>query len=188
MWSLFSGQKDISLNLGIFFELLWLDLFPAGTFIPPQSVYAVLLTLSISYIFALKNISQLWALIIITNLFSYICVFIESQSRLQDNLSYNKLLKRIKSKDDLKLSSIIRMSIFRSIVYNFIFFYLSLIVIFNFYKTILPFIPEIKFINWNVLWIVAAIGSILSLRIQKSYVLFFLGFTLLGIVYLGAGF
>jgi len=67
LWSLFSGQKDISLNLGIFFELLWLDLFPAGTFIPPQSVYAVLLTLSISYIFALKNISQLWALIIITH-------------------------------------------------------------------------------------------------------------------------
>lgn len=184
MWSLFSGQKTLALYLGIFFELFWIDLFPAGTFIPPQSVYAIFFTLSISYILGLEKISYLLPLIIATNIFSYIGVFIERKSRLEDNYSYNNLLKKLKSKEELNVSFVIFKSIARSIIYNFIFFFLSLIVLFNFFKIILPYIPNIEFINWNTLWLVALLGGVLSLRIQKYYFVFGIGILFLGIIYL----
>ena len=41
LWALFTWQIQPALGAGIFFELLWLDLFPAGTFIPPQSLLAL---------------------------------------------------------------------------------------------------------------------------------------------------
>ncbi|PKN31367.1 MAG: hypothetical protein CVU63_24290, partial [Deltaproteobacteria bacterium HGW-Deltaproteobacteria-20] len=35
------------MSAGIFFELLWLDLFPAGTYIPPQALLSLIATLTI---------------------------------------------------------------------------------------------------------------------------------------------
>ena len=41
LWALLTFRLQPALSAGIFFELLWLDLFPAGTFIPPHGLLAL---------------------------------------------------------------------------------------------------------------------------------------------------
>lgn len=39
LWAGLTFSLQPAMSAGIFFELLWLDLFPAGTFIPPHALF-----------------------------------------------------------------------------------------------------------------------------------------------------
>ena len=51
IWGLFTGDWELSLALGVFFELFWMDLIGGGTYLPPNANLPLLFCLFLSAVF-----------------------------------------------------------------------------------------------------------------------------------------
>ncbi|MDQ7032684.1 MAG: hypothetical protein Q9M37_08245 [Desulfonauticus sp.] len=184
LWTFFVQYNPVFIKIGIFFELFWLDLLPVGTFIPPNSLVATLLCLELVTLFKVSNITHIVAIIVLSNIFSYIWSWIEIKSRQNNNLVFNNVLKRLKFNLSVDMSKIIFVSLLKMFIINFtIFYFVSFIIKFS-YIYLFPFISEKRFFDWNLLFLLATIGAILSLRLDKLYKALFLGLMGLSVFYL----
>ncbi|WP_234970926.1 PTS sugar transporter subunit IIC [Desulfonauticus submarinus] len=183
-WSLVFKDNLPYLNIGIFFELFWLDLFPVGTFVPPQHIVSTIISLFIVYTFKVKSLNHILFIIIMANLFSYFWDWFEVKTRQWNNYIYNKILKSLKLRSEINMSNIILSSIGKMFIMNFIIFFVVLIFSFYIYEYISFYIPQTKILTWNVLFIISLVGAVLGLRLQKLYIVLSLGIMFILFCYL----
>ena len=182
-WSSITGEWATSLNVAIFFELFWLDLFPAGTFIPPQALFSTFASMTLVYVLDLNLTEDIFLAMILTIPLALFGSWLEGRQRMWQNKSYNQLLKRVRRgyRNGFYSEKLISKSILQILIVNFIFAYLSIHALIFIYEKIAPIWPRNSFLAWPYLWIFASIGGILSLRIRRAYAVFLAGVLMAGV-------
>lgn len=177
LWWLFSGDFTPALPLAVFFELLWIDLFPIGGYIPPMPAVPYLIILSLAGIFGWQDAQTIAFPLIISLPLAYIAPWAETRQRNKQKNAYSTLLTHAR-KRDLVLERIPGLLLARSsmqlITGGLLLFITSWAFLYFLFAQ--PGIQKIFLfplaVNWSVLYAIAAIGALLALRIKRSYVIF----------------
>jgi len=181
--ALITGNIELSIGIGIFFELVWLDFFPAGTFIPPHNILPPFLTLALANFFDITYPGNLIPLLFLTFPTAWLGTRMENWQRKLQNLNYNKLYYWADQEhSSFKPEALVVRSLIQLVILNIILYLVCFTIIFVIIEYTYPFWSDIfEGFKWPYLWLVALVGGILSLRIPRAYeVLVFC----LGIVFL----
>lgn len=184
LWGLATGEWALAANVAIFFELFWLDLFPAGTYIPPNSVASMLLTIGVSHYFGIHEAPVLVIPMLISLPTALLFSKVEYWQRKMQNHGYNTLIQWGRKNADVNIpGEIILRSLIQLVVIHAIFFSICLLVLIgtiNAMSYYIGHLPVVQSISWMHLWFIAGIGGAMSLRVRRSYVVFLI--CLLGVV------
>lgn len=161
------------MSAGIFFELLWLDLFPAGTYIPPQALLSLIATLTILACLPDADMRTTVLVVTATLPLAYLGAWAEQLYRKRQNSGYNQLLTwnrkgNINAFAPHRLTGRALVEIF---LLNFSVLALCLAPLLVGLKAIQPWISGGPQPTWTMLWIAACAGAILALRVRKAYAL-----------------
>ncbi|MBP9943611.1 MAG: hypothetical protein KBF11_03555 [Desulfomicrobium sp.] len=159
------------MNLGIFFELLWLDLFPAGTVIPPHALFA--LTASLTVLASLDEPNmRLTTLVLVASFpLASLGAWVEHASRIRQNLNFTALLvwSRRKSASVSPQTPLILRALGEQFTLCGGIFVLCASALLALTRVLGPWIAEGVQPEWFMLWVGASIGAILALRIRTGY-------------------
>ncbi|MFO7818184.1 MAG: PTS sugar transporter subunit IIC [Thermodesulfobacteriota bacterium] len=176
LWGMVIGQPELGLKVGFFFELLWLDLFPAGTFIPPQAVFSVFASLVLGKILMATQPDQIFILMLCTIPLAFLGSWLEGRQREWQNKSYNLLLRwAARKQSHTPPQKMVAASIRQQMILNMVFGLSSLYFLYFCGLRLLPFIPDTNYFTWPMAWLMAGVGGIMALRVRKAYAFFFLG-------------
>jgi PTS system mannose-specific IIC component len=178
-WAMFTGEYAMGLGVSLFFELLWLDLFPAGTYIPPNGQAPTLACLAGLHHFDLTQPSVAVLAMILALPLGRIFAKMEGYHRQYENVAFNNLLLWAREPSSAPSpSSMVTRSILLMVSINFVAFSLALLCMLVLLYLALPHalgylraIPT----NWSHLWMVASLGAVLSLRHRPAYALLLAG-------------
>lgn len=168
---LITGNWSLVLGVAVFFELLWIDKFNAGTYIPPHKMIATFVTILLALDLELYRAGQVLPILFLTIPLAFLGSKLESWQRILQNRSYDKLLSWSKSNLDLfQPKHLIKNSLLQIFLMNSVLFLCSFVSIKYLYAYIRPFWPlYIEGFSWNYLWMVALLGGLLSLRKKSLY-------------------
>lgn len=173
LWAGLTLSLQPAVSAGIFFELLWLDLFPAGTFIPPHALMSLTATLTILACLPEADM-RVTALVVVASLpLAYLGAWVEQMLRKRQNAYYNQLLTwhrggdvRAFAPDRLTVRALIETGIL-----NFTVLFLCLIPVLAGARMLEPHLAGGAQPTWPMLWIGACAGAILALRVPRAYAL-----------------
>ncbi|MFV0422838.1 hypothetical protein [Oleidesulfovibrio sp.] len=179
-----TGEWEFSLKLAVFFELLWLDLFPAGTYIPPNVVACLLLTIAGSEYFGLRSSEEIAVPLLLSLPAAFISSKIEYIHRAMQDKSYNRALSWGRAgrgaafagdRETAPYGMIIWKATGELLAMQAVFFMLSLLVLIGTIiglSSLMGHLPFIEGVSWNSLWFVSAVGGVLAVRIPRAYAIF----------------
>ncbi|EGY27255.1 hypothetical protein DA2_0473 [Desulfovibrio sp. A2] len=175
-----TGEWGLSMHLAIFLELLWLDLFPAGTYIPPNSIITLLLTLAVAGHFGLESAGQLAIPVLLALPAALTGAHVEYLHRRWRNQQYTDLLHwgRVAEhpgKGDSPLWRIMVRSLGELFALNLGLFCVWLLVLVGTIELMSNYIghlPAVPGIAWGHVWFVGAMGGMLALRLRRAYAAF----------------
>jgi PTS system mannose-specific IIC component len=173
LWAGLSFNLQPALSAGIFFELLWLDLFPAGTYIPPQALFSLAATLTILACLPDADMRTTVLVVITTLPLAYLGAWIEQIYRKRQNAGYNQLLiwNRKGNTGIFAPHRLTARALVEFFLLNFFLFWLCLVPLLIGLKAVRPWIAGGPQPTWTMLWIAACAGAILALRVRKAYAL-----------------
>lgn len=179
LWGMVTGDPAISMAIALFFELLWLDLFPAGTFIPPQSVTATFIALGLVRSFGLATPASILLPLAAAVPAAWLGAHMESLYRKRRNRYFNHLLLATRSRSrNFKPHHFVKRSLVHLGLANLGVFSaymagacLMLVFAVPHWERLMRPVD----ISWGHLWLAASLGGVLSLRWRRAY------------AYLGAG-
>lgn len=154
-------------------ELLWLDLFPAGSYIPPLAPLSLIASLGLLTCLQTTDMRTTLLVLITVLPIAYFGAWAEQQFRKRQNLSYNALSNWNRrnfdhpyTPDRLILRAVTELFGMYVLIYLLCTFPVLALL-----RTLQPFITSGWQPTWSILWIAASIGAILSLRLKKAYIL-----------------
>lgn len=190
MFGLATGQLGLCLSVALFFELLWLDLLPAGTFIPPQLVASTFACLSLVTRLGLSDPPQVMVAILASLPLAWLGAKLEYGLRGWQNKSYNRLLNWARTLEPGDRPGVL---VWRSLAITFLTYALSFLIVLVLLHAVVEFVLRVAqaqlaglSITWTNLWLAASIGGLLALRIKRAYVFLALGAVLV-IFFTGMG-
>ncbi|MDL2207308.1 hypothetical protein LJB82_01125 [Desulfovibrio sp. OttesenSCG-928-M16] len=175
-WYLVTGDMMPAVPLAIFFELFWLDLFHLGGFIPPMAAFPYLLLLALAAHFGWTSPTELAFPLAASLPLAHIVTLYEYLLRKRQGRSSDLLL--LKAGGHEPLGRLPGLMVYKASFYYvavglalFAALYWLCLHLFN-----LPLVRRNVFfplnVDWAVLYAIAAIGALLSLRIRKVYLAF----------------
>lgn len=175
MWGLLSGDLATAISISLFFELFWMDLIPAGTFIPPQMAASTLAALTLVEIYHLTAPPQAVLAIIACLPLAWLGTRIEAMERERQNRSYNELLRSSRGEmETFSPGALVRRSLVRMAVINWILFMVSSLTLVWLTGAALPLLQRhvvLLPVKWWHIWFGASLGGLLSIRFRSGYVL-----------------
>lgn len=169
-----------ALYLGIFFELLWLDLFPAGTFIPPHGLFALMTSICVLARLDEPNMRQTAVVLAASFPLAYFGAWLEQAMRTRHNLTYTALLDWNRRKGSL--ASPQAWFIVRALTEQYILFWgvfaLGTALMLVGVRMVPAWVWTGAQPPWSLLWLAASIGAILALRIRTARVIGAVGLVL----------
>ena len=178
----FDFSLDI-LGAALVLELLWLDVFPIGTVIPPNRLLALLLTILIGVVFDLRGAGEFLLPLGLFLLAAPLCCSLEAWNRRRQN-SANVLLHDWANQGDprdipalLMLRGAVLFFVSHAVLFIALFLMTMLFVqLWNWY------LPESTYasistrywpgLSWTWVCLAAGVGGFLSLRLQHARFLF----------------
>jgi PTS system mannose-specific IIC component len=190
VFGLATNELGLCLSVALFFELLWLDLLPAGTFIPPQLVAATVACLSLVSRFGLAEPPLILVAILASLPLAWLGSTLEYGLRGLRNKSYNRLLNWARTLDPADRPGVLAA---RSLAVTFSANLTVFFVVLFALHLLVGFVLELGReqllglpLTWTQLWLAASIGGLLALRIKRAYGFLALG-ALLVIFFTGSG-
>ena len=173
VWAGLTLRLQPALSAGIFFELLWLDLFPAGTYIPPQAIMSLTATLTILACLPDADMRTTALVVIATLPLAYLGAWVEQLHRKRQNARYNQLLNwnrggAVGVFAPNRLTSGALIEIF---LVNFTVFMLCVPPLLAGLRLLQPLFSNGQQPSWPMLWIGACAGAILALRLRRAHAL-----------------
>ncbi|GHV54314.1 hypothetical protein FACS1894206_06840 [Deltaproteobacteria bacterium] len=180
LWGLLMGDMQTALFLAVFYELFWLDLFPAGTYLPPNPLFPMLCLFSLLGSLQDISASHLFFPIMITLPLAFFGSFLEKTHRKWQLASYNQLIRSFRKGNDLGASAAksIRLALVQLFSLNFVVFVVTAYLLWlgsESLQSIQGHPLHIPHASWPLLWGFGAVGGLMALRIRQSYVLFIAG-------------
>ncbi len=162
-----------ALSAGIFFELLWLDLFPAGTYIPPQGLLSLSACLSLLSCLPRADMRTTALVLIATLPLAYLGAWVEQGYRKRQNLSYNQLITWNRRGGGHAFTP--NRLVFRALVELFAVYFLlhllCVLALLPILRAVQPWLMNGPQPTWPLFWIAASMGAILALRLPRVYAL-----------------
>ena len=177
IWGAASGDMALAVSLAIFYELFWLDLFPAGTYMPPNALFPMICVLTLSLALPAPDITGLFLLVIMTLPLASLGSYLEKRQRDWQVAGYNKLILTFRAGGNLEAAA--GRSIYASLALLFtlnsgVFFAVTTLAAFA--VSLLASWQTSPLIcasaSWPLLWSIGAVGGLLSLRIRRNYIVF----------------
>lgn len=190
LWGLFVGDLEESLHVAIFYELLWLDFIPVGTFIPPHMTAATLTALTIGSFYGLDMLPMALLPLVAGLPMAWLGTRLERTMRDRLNRSYGGVLQWVRKPADTSVPGRLLMgTLLSKVLVNWVFFLVGAGVLALATGFALrhygPSIAALK-IEWSQLLIAASVGGMLALRLRSLYLSVAAGAVALGILrYLG---
>lgn len=189
IWGFCTGDWVLAIPLGIFFELFFMDLLGAGTYIPPSGVFSLLLCLFLAESFALNPQTVPVLLIMATLPLAALGARLEQWFRQRRVKLHNFFVEDGQMERPVSLLSITAAvsELWAGQVLLFVLVSLGLFWVGQAALAALDFLSLSLYLNpastwpvtWPLLWLVGALGGILSLRVKKAFIAFALTFALL---------
>ncbi|MFP4479596.1 MAG: PTS sugar transporter subunit IIC [Desulfohalobiaceae bacterium] len=176
-----SGDWATSLGVAIFFELFWLDAFPAGTYVPPHRILATFLSLTLALALEFQDPGQIILLLLPSVLLAKLGSKLEIWQRMQQNASYNQLLQWARQESDrFQPEILVKKGLLQLAVANALLYVLSFLACYYLLQMALGFWTlELQGLAWEQIWSLGLLGPILSLRNKRAYQLLVAGAALL---------
>lgn len=177
VWWICTGEMTPALPLALFFELFWLDVFHIGSFIAPMTAFPYLLLLALAKTFGWTDPVSLTFPLAVSLPLAYAVPLLEARQRDRQKSASDRLVLAAQGADPLHTlpGSLVRRSAVQHIFGGFLLFCL-------FYGGIvfLLSVPVLRAhalfvpldVDWSILYAIAAIGALVSLRIRKVYLVF----------------
>lgn len=180
------GDLETSLQVAIFYELLWLDFIPVGTFIPPHMTAATFTALLISNYYGLDTL-PLVSLALLAGLpMAWFGTRLERTMRDRLNRSYGGVLQWVRKPLDTGVPGRLLIGTLASkVMMNWLFFMvgaggLALLTGFAL-RQYGPDLASLK-LTWSQLLIASSVGGLLALRLRSLYLSVAAGAFALGIL------
>lgn len=172
-WGVLTGDFTLSLGISLFYELFWLDLFPAGTSIPPNALAPALASLAAAHYLGLTHPAVACMAVILALPLGRGFARIEMYHRQYENDAFNRVLKWAKTPGKGATPfQLTRRSMLILFPVNFVAFGLclsSLMVLLSLLSPRLaPLLSAIP-LKWPHMWVLGSIGAVLSLRHRPAY-------------------
>jgi PTS system mannose-specific IIC component len=173
LWALVTFSLQPAISVGIFFELLWLDLFPAGTFIPPHGLLSLCATLGVLACLPDPDMRTTALVVVLTLPLGYLGAWMEQRYRKRQNLSYNSLIlwNRRGVSHPFTPDRLVIQALAEIFAMNLALFLASSSAVLVIVRLAQPLLAGGPQPGWPMLWIAAAAGAILALRMRRAYAL-----------------
>ena len=177
LWALCTANWQGPVFIGIFFELLWLDTFPAGTYIPPQQTFAAFFTILTSHYLGLSGIGELLPLVILALPLTRVMHQLESWSRQLENASYQRSWERVQAGGGpFKPGVFVRTSLLKNMALNALAFGLFFGATAAGFEFLLRWWPDtLSGLAWGHLMLGGLAAGLLALRSRRVYEVLLLG-------------
>ena len=164
----------MALKVSVIFELFWLDLIPAGTYIPPNTAASNLACLTLMHTFGLATPAEAVFPILLCLPLGWIGARLEDFLRARQNAAYETLQvwARGGPGQTVNLGRLVLGSVTQNAIASFLFFFaavLALISLVGLLRTWDLLQPPPGLFAWGHLWVAASFGGILSLRSARAY-------------------
>ncbi len=174
VWGLLTGDVTLALSVALCFELFWLDLIPAGTFVTPNAAASTLAALALTHFFGFRTAPEAVFVILFCLPLGWIGARLEQLQRGWQNASYNRLLNGIRASHPVEYapSRLILGSMVQMAVVNFVFFCAALLALISFFGLLTSHAPHSlpeDFMAWGHLWLAASLGGLLALRTVRAF-------------------
>lgn len=172
-WGLVYGNLPTCLYIAIFYELLWLDFIPVGTFIPPHMTAAAFTGLALATYFGLDSPPLVFLALVCGLPMAWLGARLDRYLRDRLNRSYSGILHWVRKPagDDVPSKLILR-TLFGKLLVSWLFFLTGAGVLAVLLRFVLNqysgFLLDTD-LSWNQFLIAASIGGLLSLRLRSLY-------------------
>ncbi|MGM0424142.1 MAG: PTS sugar transporter subunit IIC [Thermodesulfobacteriota bacterium] len=173
----FSGDWPTSLGVAIFFELFWLDAFPAGTFVPPHRILATFLTLTLALALGFQSPGQMLPLLLPSVILAGLGSKLEVWQRMQQNSSYNQLLQWTRQDSHrFQPEALVKKGLLQLAAANALLYVLGFLACYYLFQQLQHYWQiELQGLAWEHIWSLGLLGPVLSLRNKRAYQLLVLG-------------
>lgn len=190
LWALFSGDWTLTMSVAIFFELAWLDLIPAGTFIPPHLTSATVAALALLHVFNMTVPGQILVAILVSIPLAWLGSQFEARLRSYNSRSYNTAMMWL---DDAAAISFPDRLVWQALGASFALvfggFFVCMLALHGVVWLVLPRVSFVLMkldVTWPHLWLGASLGGLLALRVRRAYAIFGAGLAVVMIVILAS--
>ena len=185
-WGLLAGDMPTAVSLAVFYELFWLDLFPAGTYVPPNPLFPLLATLTLAGTTTNPGIATLFLPVIITLPLAFLGSRVERLQRELQVAGYNRITRSMRMGTDVgkAASRSVTGSLIQLFVLNFLVFFLAtgcILYCYHWIAAVRGGLPAFPHASWPLLWIFGTLGGLLGLRIRRNFLVFAAGSVCVGI-------
>nr|WP_291498883.1 PTS sugar transporter subunit IIC [Desulfocurvus sp.] len=175
LWGMLTGDVTQAVSVALVFELLWLDLIPAGTFIPPNPAAGTLGALAIMTAFGLSGASGAVFPILIGLPLSWMAAGMERMHRARQNAAFDTLQGWLSPgrQGEYDPGALVRRALARSVLTHFLFFLAALGCSMTLATLLLGrglMQPSPGLFSWGQIWLGASVGGLMSLRVPRAYV------------------
>lgn len=172
-WGVIFGNLTSCLYIAIFYELLWLDFLPVGTFIPPHMTAAAFTGLALATYFGLDSPPLVFGALVCGLPMAWLGARLDRNLRDSLNRSYSSVLHWLRRPVDPGVPGrLILRTLLGKLVVSWVFFVLGagvLAVLLRFALNQYAGLLEGLELTWNQFLIAASIGGLLSLRLRSLY-------------------
>ncbi|CAK7012279.1 MAG: hypothetical protein DELT_02134 [Desulfovibrio sp.] len=170
----------LALSLAVFYELFWLDLFPAGTYIPPNGLFSMFCILALSPNLRPTDATTYFLPVMLTLPLAFLGSLLEKKHREWQASGYNRLLLRFRTADDLGSAAAMSagISLTELFIINFTVFFgatCGVVFLFGFLSQWHGRPLVFPHASWPLLWAVGGVGGVLALRTTQSRTVFIAG-------------
>ncbi|MDO9083243.1 MAG: PTS sugar transporter subunit IIC [Humidesulfovibrio sp.] len=172
-WGLVFGNLDSCLYIAIFYELLWLDFLPVGTFIPPHMTAAAFTGLALATYFGLDTPPLVFTALICGLPMAWLGARLDRNLRDRLNRSYGAVLHWLRKPAGVDVpGKLILRTLLGKLLVSWLFFLVGagmLAVLLRFVlNQYAGFLAGLE-LTWPQFLIAASIGGLLSLRLRSLY-------------------
>lgn len=175
----------MSLSVALFYELCWLDVIPAGTFIPPQLAASTLACLTMGTRFGVTEPPMVLVPIVASMPLAWLGIRMEAGLRNFNNRAYNTLLGWGRSDDTSDIPLVlIGKSLMFQLLASWAFFFVSMLVLDALLGLVLPLARPLAAwldVGWPHLWLAASFGGLMALRLRGAYLALAAGVAAIGL-------
>ena len=193
---LLTGDLALALSISVFFELVWLDLFPAGTYIHPNALSSVFLSVFLCQAFNLTTPSEAIIPLLLGGLSGEINARLESLHRIRNNKAFTRLIKWARSRhadDAATPGRLIINAISIIFAVNFVYFLCIEILGIGIIRLLRLLLEQadlgsyiiVPGMEWGHFWMAGLLGAILAIRYNRGYIVMALATLLTAVFILG---
>ncbi len=179
LWGACTGDWSSAMLSAVFFEILWLDVYAVGSYIPPMPAFSFVVFLFLVQTFHCTNGLEFITALVISSVPAYIQPMMDATHRKIQIKKYNTLLFAAETSASLGSlpAKILFRSAFRQLTMGLICFFPVLLIAAGMYTAMQRFLfgmVPLSQLPGTYVVAAAALGATAVLRLKKAYAAFLL--------------